>query len=62
LENKINENRKVFFFELMKEMNSKIKIIVTFIAMLEMIKMGRLGLRESNQFNNFELYAVEQDG
>ncbi len=62
LENKINEKKNVFFFELIKEMNSKIKIIVTFIAMLEMIKMGRLGLRESNQFNNFELYAVEQDG
>jgi segregation and condensation protein A len=50
------------FYELMNELNTKVKVIVTFIAMLEMIKMGRIGLRESHSFNDFELYALEQDG
>jgi len=58
---KIKVNKKLFFYELMSEMHSKIKIIVTFIAMLEMIKMGRLGLRESFSFNDFELYELEEE-
>lgn len=62
IENKLTSKRNFLFFELMHELNTKIKIIVTFIAMLEMIKMGRLGLRESHSFNDFELYALENDG
>lgn len=62
LENKINQKKNILFYELLSELNTKVKIIVTFIAMLEMIKMGRLGLRESYSFNDFELYALEQDG
>lgn len=62
IENKLTSKKNFLFFELMHELNTKIKIIVTFIAMLEMIKMGRLGLRESHSFNDFELYALEQDG
>lgn len=60
LERRVNEKKKLYFFELMRELNDKIKIIVTFIAMLEMIKMGQLGLRESNSFNDFELYNLKQ--
>ena len=62
LENRVNEKKNVLFIELMKEMGNKIKIIVTFIATLEMVKMGRIGIRESHSFNDFELYALEQNG
>ena len=59
LERTINDKHQVFFFEIMNELQTKVKVIVTFIAMLEMIKMGRMGLRESNSFNDFELYKLE---
>ena len=62
LENRVNEKKNVLFIELMKEMGDKIKIIVTFIATLEMVKMGRIGIRESHSFNDFELYSLEQNG
>ena len=62
IEKKVSEKKQLLFFELMRELNDKIKIIVTFIAMLEMIKMGRLGLRESHSFNDFELYHLEENG
>jgi hypothetical protein len=26
------------------------------------VKMGRIGIRESHSFNDFELYALEQNG
>ena len=62
IESKLNLKSNFLFYELMSELDTKVKIIVTFIAMLEMIKMGRLGLRESYSFNDFEIYALEQDG
>ncbi len=49
----------VSFVELMTEMREKIRIVVTFIAMLELVKMGKLGLRESENFNDFEIYGLE---
>jgi chromatin segregation and condensation protein Rec8/ScpA/Scc1 (kleisin family) len=32
---------------------------VTFIALLELVKMGKLGLKESENFNDFEIYIIE---
>jgi segregation and condensation protein A len=46
------------FIELMIEMGDKIKIVVTFIAMLEMVKAGKLGLRESPNLNDFVIYGI----
>ncbi|MCO6473638.1 MAG: segregation/condensation protein A [Melioribacteraceae bacterium] len=55
---KIEAGKSVKFFELVKDMREKIRIVVTFIALLEMVKMGKLGLRESINFNDFELYSL----
>ena len=35
------------------------KIVVTFIALLELIKMGEIGLQESPNFNDFEIYLLQ---
>ena len=53
------ENRELSFVELVSGMNEKIRIIVTFIAILEMIKMGKIGLRETHDFNDFMIYGLE---
>ncbi|MBK8946472.1 MAG: segregation/condensation protein A [Ignavibacteriae bacterium] len=55
---KIAEFGKVHFIALVKEMHEKIRIVVTFIALLELVKMGRIGLNESPKFNDFEIYAL----
>jgi len=39
-------------------MHEKIRIIVTFIALLELIKVGRIGLKESQNFNDFIIYGI----
>ena len=39
-------------------MMEKIRIIVTFIALLELIKMGRIGLKESPNYNDFIIYGI----
>ncbi|MDH7604344.1 MAG: segregation/condensation protein A [Melioribacter sp.] len=55
---KLKEKTQITFHELMKEMKNKIRIIVTFIAMLEMVKSGQIGLKESSGFNDFIIYGL----
>jgi segregation and condensation protein A len=55
---KLREKPEMSFLELLIDLNDRIKIVVTFIAMLEMVKAGTVGLRESNAFNDFIIYTV----
>ena len=56
---KIKEKNQIGFIELMQDIAEKFRIIVTFIAMLEMVKAGTIGLRESNNFNDFIIYGLQ---
>lgn len=60
--NRVSGDRELSFIELVRSMNEKIRIIVTFIALLELIKMGQIGLRESFKFNDFLIYGIYQNG
>lgn len=53
--------KEVNFIELVKGMTDKLRIIVTFIALLELVKASRIGLKESQNFNDFIIYGL-QDG
>lgn len=55
---RVNQKKTMSFLELMLEMADRIKIVVSFIAMLEMVKAGKIGLRESNNFNDFIIYGL----
>lgn len=55
---KVQAVKQLNFIELVKEMHEKIRIIVTFIAMLELIKAGKIGLKESPNFNDFIIYGL----
>lgn len=57
--NRIKEFGRVNFINLIKGINQKIRVVVTFVAMLELIKMGEIGLRESSNFNDFEIYQLQ---
>lgn len=49
---------EVPFIDLVKDLHEKIKIIVTFIALLELVKLGQIGLKESQKFNDFVIYGI----
>jgi len=34
-------------------MREKIRIVITFVALLELTKMERIGIKESTEFNDF---------
>lgn len=58
----LEEKDEIAFLELIKNMYEKITIIVTFIALLELIKMGKIGLKESSNFNDFLIYRLVESG
>ena len=58
INSKLKEGKSISFLELMIEMRDKIRIVVTFIAMLEMVKAGTIGLRESINLNDFIIYGL----
>ncbi len=62
LMSKVADGTQVLFINLIRSMKEKIRIIVTFIAMLELVKMGRIGIKESENFNDFVIYNAEING
>ncbi|MCK7523025.1 MAG: hypothetical protein MZV64_37775 [Ignavibacteriales bacterium] len=46
------------FLDLVEGMKEKIRIVVTFVALLELTKMGRIGIKAAKDFNNFILYKL----
>ena len=50
---------KINFIGLVRGVTEKLRIVVTFIALLELIKMGEIGLQESQNFNDFEIYSLQ---
>lgn len=56
--NLVNTKKEVSFLVLVDGMVEKLRIIVTFIALLELIKMGKIGLKESELFNDFVIYNL----
>jgi segregation and condensation protein A len=52
---KLSEYGELHFLSLVEGMKEKIRIVVTFIALLEMVKMGSIGIKESSEFNDFVL-------
>lgn len=55
---KIEAEGKVHFLELVLEMKDKIRIVVTFVALLELVKMGKIGIIASHKFNDFYLVRL----
>ncbi len=55
---KVNEFGRINFINLAMGITEKIRIVVTFIALLELVKMGKIGLNESPRFNDFEIYVI----
>ncbi|MDH3269439.1 MAG: segregation/condensation protein A [Ignavibacteria bacterium] len=53
IESKLKEFPELHFRNLVEEIKEKIRIIVTFIALLELVKMGRIGIKSTSTFNDF---------
>lgn len=55
---KLTEAGELHFLSLVEGMKDKIRVVVTFIALLEMTKSGSIGIKESTEFNDFVLVRI----
>lgn len=54
----LNKYNELHFISLITPLREKIRIVVTFIALLELVKAQQIGIRESSDFNDFILYLI----
>lgn len=56
--NKLSEFKNIHFLTLINEMKEKIRIVITFVALLELVKMGKIGINSTFEFNDFIIYKL----
>lgn len=56
---RLSDDKPLHFLSLVDGMREKIRIVITFIALLELTKMGRIMIKETTEFNDFVLEAVQ---
>ncbi len=54
----VEKSNYVHFLDLIRDMNEKIRIVVTFIALLELVKMDKIGINTSEKLNDFVIYKL----
>jgi len=59
--NKLNEISELHFLNLIEEIKEKIRIIVTFIALLELVKIGKINIQATTSFNDF-IITLKENG
>lgn len=59
IKNKLKEFSELHFLKLVEDLKEKIRIIVTFIALLELVKIGKIEIKSTKYFNDFVISAKE---
>jgi segregation and condensation protein A len=55
---KLEELSELHFLSIVGGMKEKIRIVITFVALLELAKMGIIGIKESPNFNDFIIFRI----
>jgi segregation and condensation protein A len=55
---RITEKGEIHFLSLVHGMREKIRLVITFVALLELTKMEKIGIKESTVFNDFVIYGI----
>ncbi len=53
-----DESEYISFLDLIKTMNEKLRVVVTFIAILELAKNGIIGIRINNNLTDFTIFKL----
>lgn len=56
---RLEDTNQLHFLSLIDEMREKIRIVITFVALLELAKMGRIFIKETSDFNDFVLVLAQ---
>lgn len=55
---RLEKENEVHFLSLVEHMREKIRIVITFIALLELVKSAQLRIKESSEYNDFVLVKL----
>ncbi|MDP2807587.1 MAG: segregation/condensation protein A [bacterium] len=58
----ITEKKQMKFFDLFASQTRKLVLVITFFAMLELIRLGHITVRQDGLFGEIMIYKVEADG
>ena len=56
--NLVAKKGEIHFLSLVHGMKEKIRIVITFVALLELTKMEKIGIKESTEFNDFVIISI----
>lgn len=59
--NRLTEEKEIIFSKMVVGLRIKLEVVYTFVALLEMVKMQLIGIRESQNFNDFMIYSIKND-
>lgn len=59
--NMIRNNKEISFCELLKEQKSKMDVIVTFLVILELMKMGDIKADQDCMFDDIKIFECERE-
>ncbi|MBK7867405.1 MAG: segregation/condensation protein A [Ignavibacteriales bacterium] len=59
--NRLTDEKEIIFSKMVTILKIKIQVVYTFVALLEMVKMQLIGIKESPNLNDFMIYAIEND-
>lgn len=57
--NSLSEQKSILFSKMIEQIKDRIVIIVTFLALLELIKLGKITVRQSRVFEDIKISSVE---
>lgn len=55
---RLAEKGEIHFLSLIHGMREKIRLVITFVALLELTKIGKIGIKESAEFNDFVIFGI----
>ena len=55
------KNRRVSFRKLLEKQHSRMQIVVTFLAVLELMKLGRIQVTQDETFGEIEIESLEDE-
>ncbi len=61
IEKFIFEHRKMSFRDLLEKQNSKAEVIVTFLVVLELMKVGKIDIRQEHTFDDIEIIRKDTE-
>ena len=56
------KNRKFSFCQLLMEQADKLEVVVTFLAVLELMKIGKIHLMQEEIFGDMQIETLEPEG